>query len=139
MAEDTWAKVLDAIYRNAGNDDTSLEEHVDVSADSFDDAVGFLDRHGLISESTDGYRLTEKGFDVARDREMQLSQLETNMHLAVFTFVLTLAIVVQTIPSLLEFGSAGMYAGFGLLAFVFVLFGLVERRTGLFSMVLGGR
>lgn len=140
MAEDTWAKLLNFIYRNEGDPHTAeLKEHLAVSDAVLMDAIEFLERHQLVESIDDGYRLTEKGFDVARDREMQLSQLETNMHLAVFTFMLTLAIVVQTVYQLLDLGQPGMIAGGLLIGSVLLLFGLLERRTGLFRMVLSGR
>lgn len=140
MAEDDWAKLLATIYKNDPyhlDDSDQLRE--ESGLEDLTASLSFLKRHRLIEEQDDHYVLTEKGFDVARDREMQLSQLETNMHVAVFTFILSIAIVFQMIAQLSSFGQIGWTINGIVLALVIILLALLERRTGLFRMVISGR
>jgi hypothetical protein len=143
MGEHSWAKVLNVIY---SNDRIQKEGSLDLIQDSLDksrketlEALSFLERHELIEEEGDDYLLTEKGFDVARERDMQLSQLETNMHLAVFTFLLTVGIIVQAVYQIGRAGLFGQITSVSLVSFSLIMFMLLERRTGLFRMVLDGR
>lgn len=140
MAEDNWAKLLATIY---SNDPYHIEESAQLRGESgledITTALSFLKRHQLIEEQDDHYVLTEKGFDVAREREMQLSQLETNMHVAVFTFILSIAIVFQMVAQLSAFGQLGWTINGIVLALVIILLALLERRTELFRMVVRGR
>lgn len=139
MAEAIWAKVLQAVYES---EDTgwrgSLDESENLSEDEISDGLSFLERHDLV-EGTDEPVLTEKGFDVARQREMQRAQFEMNLFLAVFTFVLTLAIVVQAVYQLQSLGTVGHAVGGLLLVATFVLLYLLDRRTGVLKLILDGR
>jgi hypothetical protein len=139
MAEAIWAKVLQAVYES---EDTgwrqSLGDSDGLSDEQISDGLSFLDRHDLITGPDDPV-LTEKGFDVARQREMQRAQFEMNLFLAVFTFVLTLAIVLQAVYQLQSLGTIGHAAGGLLLVATFVLLYLLDRRTGVMELILDGR
>jgi len=138
MAEARWAKVLQVVYENEDTGRSRLPEELGLDAGGRGEALEFLARHGLI-EGTDAPVLTEKGFEVARQREMQRSQFEMNMFLAAFTFVLSLAIVVQAVSQLLAYGVTGQVAGGGLVVLTVIFLGLLERRTGLLMLLLRGR
>jgi len=139
MAEAIWAKVLQAVYES---EDTgwrqSLEDAGDLSDDQISDGLSFLERHDLVEEIDDPV-LTEKGFDVARQREMQRAQFEMNLYLAVFTFLLSLAIVLQAALQLQAFGTIGKAGAAVLLAGTFFLLFLLERRTSAFGLLIEGR
>lgn len=139
MAEDTWAKALHAVYQATGElERDELAEAADIDTEEVRPALAFLERHSLIEEG-ETLTLTEKGFDVARKREMELSQFETNLYLAAFTFVLSLAIVLQTAYQIQGLGLPGKVAGYGLLAATLLFFILLERRTRLVRLLLEGR
>lgn len=54
-------------------------------------AVRFLDRNDLIeAKGEGGYRLTQKGFDVARELEQNDLQSMTNTRMAWFTFLIAI-------------------------------------------------
>ncbi len=139
MAEAIWAKVLQAVYES---EDTgwrrSLEASENLSEGEINDGLSFLKRHDLI-DGMDDPVLTEKGFDVARQREMQRAQFEMNLFLAVFTFVLTLAIVLQAVYQLQSLGTVGQAVGGLLLVATFVLLYLLDRRTDVMELIIDGR
>jgi predicted transcriptional regulator len=139
MSETTWARVLQAVYDSEDtNWRTSLQESTDMSDETVQEGLAFLERHGLI-EDTDNPVLTEKGFRVARNREMQRSQFEMNLFLAAFTFILSLAIVMQAFYQLHTMGTVGWILGGTLLAGTFITFYLLERRTAILHLLIDGR
>ncbi|MDY6770637.1 MAG: hypothetical protein SV186_01625 [Candidatus Nanohaloarchaea archaeon] len=139
MAETTWAKVLQAVYETEDSGwRTTLAERTELSDDAVEDGLEFLDRHGLVTD-VDEPVLTEKGFDVARQREMQRAQFEMNLFLAVFTFILSLAIVLQAVYQLRTLGVIGWLVGSTLLAGTFGVFYLLEKRSRITRLVLDGR
>lgn len=139
MAEATWAKVLQAVYEDEDVGRSGTLQRVDGLTDQeLEQGLSFLSRHGLIVGPEEPV-LTEKGFDVARQREMQRSGFEMNLFLAAFTFVLSFAIVLQAVFQLRALGLPGYVAGGGLVTLTFVFLLLLERRTHVIRILLDGR
>lgn len=78
-----------------------FEEIGSLSVSEFQGAVRFLDRNGLIEDIGEGnYRLTRKGFEVARDSEFRETQSMTNTRIASFTFIIAMVEVISMITTI---------------------------------------
>jgi hypothetical protein len=154
MAEDRWAKILHQIYRNeeewnfykingdhSYSDNHPLAENLGINGEELASGLEFLEKQKLIErdEGSNSAVLTEKGFEVARQREMQISQFETNLFLAVFTVLLSIGIIMQTVYQLSELGLIGLISGGILVAITLLLLVLLEKRAEIFKTLWEGR
>lgn len=130
-----WPDVLDAIYSHGGTawlavsesgtrdwspEASQLFDQVgDVREREFFRAINLLQRVGLVKyemRQDDEYDfvylfLTEKGFDVAHDRELEDRHEETNSQVAFFTLILGFAAIIQGTASVLQIGDPGVELG----------------------------
>ncbi|MBP1986205.1 hypothetical protein [Halolamina salifodinae] len=147
MEEPDWATVLQAIYRSDNGaifwpreDDTidSTIEETDLSQEEEDDAISYLHNIGLIEHADRDRgrprRLTQKGFDIAHERELRNQQETHNRILSAFTVLVGISALVQAVSVVsTESGPMQWILGFisvtGALAFVYVLKGKAEIFT----------
>lgn len=115
MDEPNWPKILQEIYRKQEHwqyfgegepqgyhdEDHPLRENTDLTGKELEAGVSFLTDMGLVEEKDDGFLyLTEEGFDVIRQRELQTSNLVTNRALVFFTLILAISTVFDSMVGL---------------------------------------
>jgi len=114
--ETNWTKLLNCLYTHEDTreyfrrgdkgitPDHPLVEAIELSPREIKDALSFLETHGLIEEDgTDTLKLTKKGFEVAREREVQEAQLRIDRRIGWLTAVLAVGAIVQAVNVLLMF------------------------------------
>lgn len=144
MDEPNWAIVLQALHEGelaTGQEMGTGKGHTKYQIDDFsisetglsegetEDALEYLDNCGLITKyeihSEEDSRLvgglTEKGFDVAHERELTKSQHETSKRSARLSGLLVLAIIIQTSVSFVSTETDIISAVFGGLAILALL------------------
>lgn len=160
MEEPDWAKVLsilyaeeDSIYREIKGELSESHDLVTESGletDKVEAALAFLRDQGLVETGGAGhevpegggearathieYELTEKGFEVAHERELQNKQETQNRIVAAFTVLVGISALVQAVSVVAtQTGPMQWILGFinvtGALAFVYVLKGKAEIFT----------
>lgn len=115
MGEPNWAKLLKFFYEK---DDQShkygaikesifegwqhpIMEETGLSREELYSGLVMLENRGLIDRGTWGlYHLTDKGFELAHDREMTKQQVINNDYIAVFTVVLGMTAFTELTNSL---------------------------------------
>ena len=160
MKAPNWAKVLNVLY----NEEDSLYREFEgglsethdlvtksgLDSDRVEDALVFLRDQGLVEQSSAGnkraqtgelqsthieYALTQKGFEVAHNREMNLRQEKHDRVISAFTVFLGLSAIfqawtiIQTRGWLLS-AMVGIFSIFGAITFLFVIRGRVGFLTG---------
>ena len=138
MAEQQWARVLDALLTGSADADapaddtvTRLRERTGYDAETVERELATLERWGLIDREapeTDeggGVDVTRKGFDVAHQRTVGTRQYQVSVLVGVFAFVVAFSSVVQLVNALFRLtweGTMVLFAAFLLvLAFVVVV------------------
>jgi hypothetical protein len=159
MDDPEWVKVLRVLYREEDklhreikgelSESHKLVKESGLKTEEVDHALWFLREQGLIEQEGVGhkeldtgeaqsthieYELTEKGFDVAHDRELRNQQETHNRVLAAFTVLVGISALVQAVSVVAtESGLMQWILGFisvtGALAFVYVLKGRAEIFT----------
>lgn len=161
MSDPDWAKVLSALYAEEDSVYREIKGELSESHDlvtesglqtkNVDGALAFLRDQGLVdtegaghevpesggeARSTHiGYELTEKGFEVAHERELQNKQATQNRIVAAFTVLVGISALVQAVSavpteSVLMQGILSFIIVTGTLAFVYVLKGKASVFTG---------
>lgn len=155
MQEPDWAKVVQAVYRSAPGvvqwqgdlpddhnqkDKTTgfdLRDLTDLSDEEISNAVSFATRTGLMVQIGTGmnYKLTEKGFNVAHERELRRQQGKNNRVVAAFTVIIGLSTLIQAWKILNEIGGFnsllfGVALFIGIVAAFVILRGDTDVLTG---------
>jgi uncharacterized membrane protein YcjF (UPF0283 family) len=148
MGEPDWAQVLQAIYRSnngeifwpRGDDEIDQTiEGTDLTQEEEDDAIVYLHEIELIEHADRDRgrprRLTQKGFEVAHERELRNQQEIHNRVLAAFTVLVGISALVQAVSVVAtQTGPMQWILGFisvtGALAFLYVLKGKAAIFTG---------
>lgn len=124
-----WPRILNVIYTHGGSATLSICESGtqnwsadaspvydclrDVREKELFRSIQLLQRAGLITHEVhqnDGFdffmlKLTERGFEVAHERELSDRQANTNQGLAFFTLILMLATIIQSSATALQVGN----------------------------------
>lgn len=160
MEEPDWVRVLRVLYREEDklhrkikgelSESHKLVTESGLKTEEVDHALWFLREQGLIKQEGAGhkeletgetqsthieYELTEKGFDVAHDRELRNQQETHNRVLAAFTVLVGISALVQAVSVVAtQTGPMqwilGVISVSGALAFAYVLKGKAEIFTG---------
>lgn len=131
--EPDWAKVIHTAYQSAQgvvqwqgdlpedhnqrdkDPPFDLREHTDLTDEEISDAVGFATRTELLEQIGSGmnYELTEKGFNVAHERELRKerhdiveSQANVGRVTAILTGVLAVNAAIQAVTTFLDVAPA---------------------------------
>lgn len=161
MGEPDWAKVLSVLYAEENSVYREIQGEISEShdlvtksglaTDNVEGALAYLRDQGLVEtefaghevsefggevqSSHIGYELTQKGFDVAHEREMNIRQEKHDRVISAFTVVLGAAALVQARVALdtLPYPQSVLISGFMIfvmIAMLIVLRGHVEFLTG---------
>ena len=156
MSQSNWTEILHLMYeQNIDSPSANIDENhpfatkSSLGIDEAEDAVNKLTEWGLLEMKVIhegynklekvpieyGYELTEKGFDVAHERELKEESQKTNFSLMALTAILALTALIQAISSVLildgaEKGSMMIATTFILLLIVYISYKSWKRING---------
>jgi len=133
-----WAELLNLIYTHdqkweyfdegdEGIDGTHpFVERTELNRHEAKSALSFLKRHELVEHTGAHYQLSEKGFNVAREREAERRQKRHDQGLLFLTVVLAFAslgqfLIGSSVPNDMVSGGAVGLTVFAILVFIFAV------------------
>lgn len=135
MAQEEWAKVLEAIYEDQKywkinkSELETVSEEMDLSED-LESILDALQSQDLIERDIDNVKLTQRGFEFISEKKTHDEQMLTQRLLLVFVTALSLATLVDTVMKIGTQDNMLMNAAYSIVfAVLFIVLGMIAKQN----------
>ncbi len=135
MAQEEWAKVLEAIYEDQRywkiqkSELESVSDDMDLSED-LESILDALQSQDLIERDIDNVKLTQRGFEFISEKKTHDEQMLTQRLLLVFVTALSLATLVDTVMKIGTQENMLMNAAYSIVfAVLFIVLGMIAKQN----------